>query len=111
MASGQAYWSAVLFALGSLAGMAMVFGYRTRLATVVGWVLFVSAVNRNPMVEVGADVLLRQLLFWAMFLPLGAKWSLDAGTQEKTGAVKRYFGGPSIALTLQVCRFTGQRSS
>jgi hypothetical protein len=45
---------------------------------VLTWLFTVSLQNRNPLVLQGADDLLRLLLFWSMFLPLGKRWSLDA---------------------------------
>ena len=30
--------------------------------------------NRNPLVIDGGDDFLRMLLFWGLFLPLGARW-------------------------------------
>ncbi|HEY9545373.1 MAG TPA: HTTM domain-containing protein, partial [Solimonas sp.] len=37
-----------------------------------------SLINRNPIVLIGGDLLLCCLLFWAMFLPLAARYSVDA---------------------------------
>ena len=75
---GEAWIQAVLFLLAGLFGLALLLGYRTRIATVVSWVFLLSLHARNPMVLNGGDVLFRMLLFWGMFLPLGERWSLDA---------------------------------
>jgi hypothetical protein len=45
--------------------------------TVASWILLVSLQNRNPLLLQGGDILFRMILFWAMFLPLGARCSLD----------------------------------
>ncbi len=66
-----------LFAVSFAAALSLLVGYRTTTATFVSWVLLVSIHNRNPMVLQGGDVLLRLLLFWSLFLPIGARASLD----------------------------------
>src|SRR3546814_12295278 len=53
-------------------------GWRTRLAAIASFVLWASLITRNPIVLIGGDLLLCCLLFWAMFLPLAARSSVDA---------------------------------
>ncbi|MDQ3707446.1 MAG: HTTM domain-containing protein, partial [Chloroflexota bacterium] len=76
--SGDAFVQAALFILAGLAALALLVGLRTRLMTVVVWVFLISLHGRNPLVLSAADVLLRMLFFWGMFLPLGAYWSVDS---------------------------------
>lgn len=75
--NGTWYWQLFLFLLAGLFALALLVGYRTRFMTVASWLLLVSLQNRNPLVLQGGDVLIRMILFWAMFLPLGACCSLD----------------------------------
>jgi hypothetical protein len=75
--NGSVAFQGALFAIAAIAAAALFVGYRTWLATVISWVLLVSLHYRNPMVVNGGDVLLRMLLFWGMFVPLGCAWSLD----------------------------------
>src|SRR5207302_9988395 len=60
--------------------------------------------NRNPMILQGGDVLLRMLLFWGMFLPLGVRYSLDALLKPSTLAPQatRVFSVATVAMLLQV---------
>ena len=74
---GTADFQGALFVLAGLAALALLAGWRTRAATVVSWLLLMSLHARNPMILQGGDALLRLLLFWGMFLPLGARWSVD----------------------------------
>jgi predicted DCC family thiol-disulfide oxidoreductase YuxK len=70
---------------------------------VCSWILLVSIHNRNPMILNGGDVLFRCLYLWAMLLPLGARWSIDAALrQDEPPASNTLFSGASIAITLQV---------
>ena len=107
--TGSTAGQAVLFAVAAAAAGALIVGYRTRLATVVTWVLLVSLQARNPMVSYGADQLVRLELFWAMFLPLGATWSLDRRRARRAGGTRadgdpgRQLSMASAALLLQPC--------
>ncbi|HEX4475308.1 MAG TPA: HTTM domain-containing protein [Polyangiaceae bacterium] len=78
LASGAVWFEGLLFVVAAAFAVCLAVGYRTRVATIASWALLVSLQNRNPEVLSSADVLLRVLLFWAMFLPLGARASLDA---------------------------------
>lgn len=78
LASGATGFEGALFVAAAAFAVCLAVGYRTRVATIASWALLVSLQNRNAEVLSSADVLLRVLLFWAMFLPLGARASLDA---------------------------------
>lgn len=110
MMSGLFWMQAALFALAALSAVALLAGYRTRLATGVSWVLLVSLQLRAWPILHGGDALLRMLLFWSMFLPLGAAYSVDAlgaasGNEDPVPAAPpgRVFSVASAALVLQVC--------
>ncbi|ELY98516.1 HTTM domain-containing protein [Natrialba chahannaoensis JCM 10990] len=76
--SGSAWVQGLLFLIAGLFAFALILGYRTRFVTIVSWLLLVSLHIRNPMVLNGGDILLRLLLLWSVFLPLGSRWSVDA---------------------------------
>ena len=78
LATGSDWGLGLLFVLGAVAGISLVAGYRTRLAAFACWAFTVSIQLRNPMVLDGGDELLRLLLFWCPFLPLSARWSVEA---------------------------------
>jgi hypothetical protein len=77
MLSGQAWFQGALFALACLLAVCVVVGYRTRLALAGSLVLLLGLQARNPMLLQGHDTLLRCQIFWSLFLPMGAVWSLD----------------------------------
>jgi hypothetical protein len=87
--NGEALFQALLFAGAALAALGLLVGYRTRLMTFVVWVLVLSIQWRNPMVLGAGETLLRLLLLWAMFLPLGAYWSVDRALHQGTAAARR----------------------
>ncbi len=86
--NGSWQWQAFLFAVAAIASCLLILGYRTRLATIVSWILLVSVQVRNPIILTSGDTLFRVALFWSMFLPLGAVWSLDA-RRHRPGALDR----------------------
>ncbi len=103
MASGSVLWQQLLFVVAMLAALAMIVGLRTRLATVLCWVLVVSVQNRLTIVLNGGDVLLRVLLFFAMFLPLGRIRSVDAAlAKDARAAGLGYLSLPGVVAMLQV---------
>ncbi len=71
------WWQAGLFSIAAFFAFLMLIGYRTRWVAFVSWFLLLSLHNRNPMVLQSGDTLLRMLLFWGMFLPMGAQFSVD----------------------------------
>ena len=98
---GGSAGQSVLFLLAGIVAVLLIVGWRTRWVTVASWVLLASLQGRNPAVLNTGDVVLRLLLFWSMFLPLGTRWSLDA-RREGDGSGDRVRGGGAAALLLQV---------
>lgn len=68
---------AVLFGVFALLAVLLVLGWRTRVVSVLVFVFLASLVRRNHFACHTGDVWLKALCFWAMFLPLGAHFSLD----------------------------------
>jgi len=112
-ASGEYWWQAILFILAGLFAIALLIGYRTRLMTILSWILLASLMNRNEMVLQGGDILLVVMCFWGIFLPLGAKWSIDAALQpehqrnpnqlrHQPGDPQLYFSIATVAVIFQV---------
>ena len=93
---------AMLFVIAALFATMLVLGTRTRLAAIVCWVLLLSLQHRNPQILAAGDSLLLLLSFWAMFLPLGARYSIDEAPDRKPGQVRNsYFTLGTLALLIQ----------
>lgn len=60
-----------------LAAVCFTVGFHTRVASVLLYLLVVSFHERNPLVLNGSDSVLRTMLFFFMFAPAGAAWSVD----------------------------------
>lgn len=78
MLDGSAWFAAVFLVVTALAAFWLVVGIRARAAALVTLVLVASIQDRNPLVFMSGDVLLRALLFLSLFVPLGARFSIDA---------------------------------
>jgi hypothetical protein len=98
---GSTTFQAVLFYLEGLVALALLVGWQTRYATMLAWFLTISLHARNPVVIQGGDIVLRMLLFWGMFLPLGASYSLDAMSRPPPS--RRVANLATTALILQIC--------
>lgn len=104
--SGSWLWSVFLFGLAGLAAIAMILGYRTRWATLLSFVLLISLHNRAAMLLQGGDNLLLLLVFWSLFLPLGARLSVDAALihpdrRPSSPTPNRYVSIATAAILLQ----------
>jgi len=99
--SGNWHLTAVLFLLQIIFGVFLIIGWRTRFTAVFSFLLVVSLCHRNVLVTSYADVLFRHLLFFAMFLPLGERWSIDA-TRRKHPPSAQVAGLASFLILLQM---------
>jgi predicted DCC family thiol-disulfide oxidoreductase YuxK len=106
--SGSPKVQALLFLFQGLVAVALLVGYRTRLATILSWLLALSLQARNPALMQGGDMLLYLLLFWGIFLPLDARFSVDAALNEDAQkAPNAFFSIATMALLVQaMCVYT-----
>ncbi len=102
MLSGETWWQVALLSITALAALALTLGYRTWIATIACWFLVASVQARTPHVAYGFDDELRGLLFWAMFVPLGSRFGVDAGADERAGRSDSFSGVGSTGLALYV---------
>ncbi len=98
--SGAAWVQVLLFLAAGAFALSLLLGDRTTLATLVSLVLLVSLQARNPLVLNAGDSVLRRLLIWGLFLPLGERWSVDSLRDESLR--RRVASVASAALLVQV---------
>lgn len=96
--SGSAVGQAGLFLAQGLCAVLLLGGIRPRLMAALSFVLLASLQTRNPMVVGGGDNLLRVMLFWSIFLPLGPR-DHDAQEQEQSST---HASLASVAYVLQL---------
>jgi len=88
-------WARVLLALQAGAGAAVALGWQTRWATALAWIVVVSVIRRTAPATNAGDLWLGCLLLWGIFLPLGARWSVDAITRRGVATAEP---GNAVAL-------------
>jgi hypothetical protein len=74
----SAGFTTFLFLTAGAFALLLLLGYQSRLAAFVSYFFIVSLEIRNTVIPNGGDYLLRLLTFWSVFLPLGARYSLDS---------------------------------
>lgn len=101
--SGATWFQVLLFVIAGVIAALFTIGYRTGLMTVLSWVFLLSLQNRNLIVQQAGDILLLLLLFWSIFLPLGARFSVDAARAppRETPQSNAYFSAATVAILLQ----------
>ena len=70
--------AAIMFVLCGIVFLAFTVGYRTRLMHVLSFICLISLQARVAFTMNGGDVALDVLAAWTMFLPMGARFSVDA---------------------------------
>jgi predicted DCC family thiol-disulfide oxidoreductase YuxK len=73
---GQEVW--ILFAIGLFCYLCLLVGWRSRLFQVVCFLFATSLHNRDVFTENWGSVAMGALMAWAMFLPTGRRFSVDA---------------------------------
>ncbi len=68
-----------------LTSVFVMIGFKTRISTIVCFILMVSLQNRNYSILNSGDTLMRCMLFLMMFAPTHVKYSVDAYFREKDG--------------------------
>lgn len=104
MITGSSVGTIILFSIHILLAIFLILGLYTKFVTPLVWYFTISLHLRNLLVCFGGDVFLHVLFFWAMFLPLGDKWSLDSflTKKEEKDNSKSILSFGTIALTLQI---------
>jgi hypothetical protein len=69
------------------ASFSVMIGYKTKIATVVSFILLVSLQNRNYVILNSGDTILRCMLFVLIFAPSNVKYSVDAWLAKKSGKI------------------------
>jgi hypothetical protein len=77
-AASRAEEAAVMFAVCALVFVAFTIGYRTRVTHVLAFMCMVSIQYREAFLENGGDIALKVLCAWTLFLPMGARFSVDS---------------------------------
>jgi hypothetical protein len=75
----------LFFMLWIIVLIALMFGYRVRLMSVLNFIIMLSVHERDVYILTGADTAMRVMSFWLMFAPIGQDYSLDALWRRQRG--------------------------
>lgn len=105
MSVGDPLGEFVLILITAAFGLGLMVGWRSRWMALGAWAMLNSLLARNPFVNDRGDTQLVLMLFWGMFLPLGACWSMDARRRAANGGSQKCpgspIGWPAAGLILQ----------
>ncbi|MCB9847674.1 MAG: HTTM domain-containing protein [Phycisphaeraceae bacterium] len=102
-AGGRPALTAALFIVHALLALGLLVGFRSRLMALACYGLGASLLKRNPGLYTAGDAAVMFLLFWSMFLPIGARCSLDAATDPRDeDPPNEHCSVASAAILLQV---------
>jgi len=79
----------VVYVATTLAALAFVVGWHTRLANVLTLVGFIAVVGQNPVVAGQGDNLIRLTLLWLLLVQTAGFWSLDARRRGRSARRRR----------------------
>lgn len=103
MANGSTLFALALCLLQAGAAFALLIGWRSRVASLLCWLLAVSAAARNPLAISAGEALAISLLFWGLFLPWSARWSVDEALHHtQANGAAQWSSVAGAALFLQV---------
>lgn len=100
----------LLFILTGIVYFCLLIGYRTRIFSILAWLMLLSLQNRNHAILQCGDDELRLILFWGIFLPWGNFYSIDSKRYSSLQTETKYFDVPGFAyllLIFSVYFFTG----
>eukprot|EP00557_Chaetoceros_sp_GSL56_P014107 CAMPEP_0176483438 /NCGR_PEP_ID=MMETSP0200_2-20121128/3919_1 /TAXON_ID=947934 /ORGANISM="Chaetoceros sp., Strain GSL56" /LENGTH=511 /DNA_ID=CAMNT_0017879841 /DNA_START=44 /DNA_END=1579 /DNA_ORIENTATION=+ len=75
--SGSMVFQQCLLTIQVILAFCLMVGYKTSLVSVLSWFLYLSLTLRNTWLNFILDRYFHYMLFYSMFLPSGAIWSLD----------------------------------
>ena len=100
--SGEYGFEVLLFVLAVIFAFFLLIGLFTRIATIISWALLVSLNLRNPLVLQGGDTLFKCLMFWSIFIPWGARFSVDSFLTKNKKVNNFVFSAGAMAFIFQI---------
>ena len=89
------------FGLAGIFALMLLVGYRTRVSTIGSWLMLVSLHARQFLLHDGGDLILSMMLFWAIFLPLGACLAIDGRRDAAPRSSPTLLSAATVAILIQ----------
>lgn len=101
--NGSYSFALILALTGMLASLFFALGWRTRISNLIVWLTIISFQARFPQAATsGGDMLLRIFLFWSLFLPMNARYSVDHAVSENSHDENEFFSIFSSLWIVQI---------
>ncbi len=94
-------FQAALFAIAAILAAMLIIGLHTKFATIASLAMLISLHQSNPIVLIGGDIVMVHALFWSIFLPIGARFSIDS-KNKKTKETNKFFSLAIIGLYTEI---------
>ncbi|KAL7545273.1 hypothetical protein ACHAWF_008620 [Thalassiosira exigua] len=101
---GSLSYLRLLLSIQTLLAAMLTAGYRTRIASMGSWFLYLSLTLRNTWLNFILDRYFHHLLFYSMFLPLDRKWAVDSRKrkEDENDRSHTFVSPATIALKLLI---------
>lgn len=83
--AGPGWLVVLLYVLTLLAVLSFLVGFQSRASSILTFFLVCGLHERDLMLFDGSDNVIRVMLFWLMFMPVGARYSVDAALRSARG--------------------------
>ena len=94
----------ILFSISLLFAFLFTLGFHTKISNIISWLLLLSIHNRNVLLLNSGDELLRLIIFWAIFIPLGSEFSIDKYLSNKRNKNKKQITSiGTMVIKIQLC--------
>lgn len=101
--NGSYWWALLLAVVGLIATVTFTLGWRTRISNALMWIIIISFQQRFPEAATsGGDMLLRIFLFYSLFLPMSARYSIDGAVSNEKRSENEYFSIFTSAWIVQI---------
>jgi hypothetical protein len=108
--SGSMIYQQILLSIQSILAFFLLVGYKTQMASVLSWFLYLSLTLRNTWLNFILDRYFHYMLFYSMFLPISSCWSVDSYIKKSDANSKAEKNDndtivtlATIAIKAQVC--------
>jgi predicted DCC family thiol-disulfide oxidoreductase YuxK len=83
--AGPPWLLVALYVLTLIVLLCFIVGFQSRVSSILSFLLVCGLHERDLMLFDGSDNVIRVMLFWVMFMPVGARYSVDAALRNARG--------------------------
>eukprot|EP01082_Thalassiosira_pseudonana_P008847 g7692.t1 g7692 contig26:65946-67854(-) len=100
--SGSMSYLKILLSIQVMLACMLLVGYKSRVASVGSWLLYLSLTLRNTWLNFILDRYFHYLLFYSIFLPLDGTWAIDSIAKTSANPSKTFVSPATIVFKLLI---------